>query len=193
MPEHHLHNEPELLQRIAEGEEEAFKILYDHYDRVLKPYLLQLTRSERDTSDLIQETMLRVWLNRERIHQMEHPGAYIYRIAGNRAYSWLKSTMIRDHHEKQVIIPHNAETDSQSMVHEISALVQQTVREMPEQRRRIYLMNREQDMKPATIAQALDISLSTVNNTLYQAIKTIRERVEKAGYLLPLWLVLFLV
>jgi DNA-directed RNA polymerase specialized sigma24 family protein len=51
-------------------------------------------------------------------------------------------------------------------------------------------MSREQGMKPAEIARILNISISTVNNTLYQAVRTIREEVEKAGYLLP-YLILF--
>ncbi|MVT12661.1 hypothetical protein [Chitinophaga tropicalis] len=40
-----LYSEQELLARIAEGDENAFKALYFRYDTMLLSFLLKLTRS----------------------------------------------------------------------------------------------------------------------------------------------------
>lgn len=194
MPALTPHIEKDLLLQVASGDEAAFRQLYNIYDGLLMPYLTELTKSNHIAEDLVQETMLRVWLNREHISTLEHPRAYIYRMAGNCAFSWLKSRLIRKRAEQdKVLLEPNAITEATSDLsfQTITAIVQQTIRNMPAQRSRIYSMNREQGLKPADIAKSLNISISTVNNTLYQAIKNIREAVEKAGYFLPSWLILF--
>ena len=188
------YEERELLLRIAAGDEAAFRQIYHTYEGLLMPYLTELTKSNHIAEDIVQETMLRIWLNREHISTLEHPRAYIYRMAGNCAFSWLKSRMIRKRVEQdkaslELTVATEVATDLSFQT--ITRIVQQTIREMPAQRSRIYTMNREQGLKPADIAKALHISVSTVNNTLYQAIKTIREAIEKAGYYLPVWLILF--
>lgn len=188
------HTEKELLLLVADGDESAFRQLYDLYDRLLMPYLKDLTRSDYIAEDLVQETMLRVWLNREKISTLEHPRAYIYRMAGNCAYSWLKSKLIRKQAEQDKVALEPDSTiapESNLSFQTITGIVRQIIQSMPAQRSRIYIMNREQGLKPAAIAKALNISVSTVNNTLYQAVKTIREELEKAGYFLPYWLILF--
>jgi RNA polymerase sigma-70 factor (family 1) len=195
LPEQVSHNEKDLLLQVATGDEAAFRQLYTLYEKLLIPYLIELTKSDFIAEDLVQETMLRVWLNRENINTLEYPRAYIYRIAGNCAYSWLKSRLIRKQaeQEKASLEPNaisEAEAESDLSFQSITAIVKQAIRNMPAQRSRIYYMSREQGMKPAEIARVLNISISTVNNTLYQAVRTIREEVEKAGYLLP-YLILF--
>lgn len=188
------HTEKELLLLVADGDESAFRQLYDLYDRLLMPYLKDLTRSDHIAEDLVQETMLRVWLNREKISTLEHPRAYIYRMAGNCAYSWLRSRLIRKQAEQDKVALEPDSTiapESNLSFQTITGIVRQIIQSMPAQRSRIYIMNREQGLKPAAIAKALNISVSTVNNTLYQAVKTIREELEKAGYFLPYWLILF--
>jgi RNA polymerase sigma-70 factor (family 1) len=194
LPDQLFHTEKDLLLQVATGDETAFRQLYNLYERLLMPYLTELTKSNHIAEDLVQETMLRVWLNRENISTLEYPRAYIYRIAGNCAYSWLKSRLIRKQAEldKALLEPDAiTETESNLSIQAIRGIVQQSIRNMPARRSRIYKMNREQGMNPAAIAETLNISISTVNNTLYQAIKTIREEVEKAGYFLPYWLILF--
>ncbi len=96
---------------------------------------------------------------------------------------------IRLHQDEQPTADNPVEVNL--TVNDIRALVQQAIAELPPQRRRIYLLQREHGLKPAEIASELGISVSTVKNTLLVATKAIREKVEKGGYL-PYWLILLL-
>lgn len=185
-----LHTEKELLSRMAKGDEEAFKMIYQMYDRLLQPYLTRLTGSGENAGDLVQETMLRVWLYRERVSEMEYPRAYIFRIAGNRASSWLKKQLLRTTTEAEAAQWGEADEPESEMLLSVKAItktVQEAIHQMPEQRRRIYIMNKTQGIKPADIASELHISVRTVNHTLYEAVKYIRECLKAAGYSIPLW------
>lgn len=184
------YDEKELLLKAAEGDENAFKELYDCYERMLRPFLTELTKSSDTAGDLIQETLLRVWINREHISKLDHPRAYIYRIAANLSNSWLRSQLSRRHLEKNA--PYESqvpdEGDSNLSIKAIREIVTNAILTMPPKRSQIYMMHREHGMKVAEIAEKLGVSASTVKNTLSQAMKYIQEQVEKAGYYLPICL-----
>ncbi|SDG27717.1 RNA polymerase sigma factor [Chitinophaga filiformis] len=187
-------NEKALFLRIAEGEESAFRELYRLYGRLLFPFLIKLTASQDTADEIIQEVFLRVWLYRHTLPTIDHPRAWIFKIASNQAYTWLQKNMratqaIRLHQDEQPTADNPVEVNL--TVNDIRALVQQAIAELPPQRRRIYLLQREHGLKPAEIASELGISVSTVKNTLLVATKAIREKVEKGGYL-PYWLILLL-
>ncbi len=69
------------LPLIADGDEQAFYKFYTHYAGLLRPFLLSYTRSQTDVEDIIQETFVRVWLNRDRLHEIENLPGWLYRIA----------------------------------------------------------------------------------------------------------------
>jgi len=189
-------NEKDLFLRIAEGDEAAFRELYRLYGRLLFPFLLKLTDSRDITDELIQEVFLRVWLYRHTLPTIDHPRAWIFQIGSNQAYTWLQKNMraakaMRLHQDAQPTVT-DSPVEVSLTVNDIRNLVKQAIDELPPQRKRIYLLQREHGMKPAEIASQLGISVSTVKNTLLVAAKAIREKVEKAGYL-PYWLILFLI
>ena len=191
-PSQHI-NEKDLFLRIAEGNEAAFRELYQLYGRLMLPFLTKLTGSQDIADEIIQEVFLRVWLYRDKLPGIEFPRAWIFQIGSNQAHSWLKKNMraaevARLHRDVQATADNPVEATL--TVNAIKALVQQAIEELSPQRRRIYLLQREHGMKPGEIASQLGLSVSTVKNTLLVAAKDIREKVEKAGYL-PYWLILF--
>jgi RNA polymerase sigma-70 factor (ECF subfamily) len=192
-PSQHI-NEKDLFLRIAEGNEPAFRELYQLYGRLMLPFLTKLTGSQDIADEIIQEVFLRVWLYRDKLPGIDYPRAWIFQIGANQAHTWLKKNTRAAraawlHQDVQVIADNPVEASL--TVNAIKALVQQAIEELSPQRRRIYLLQREHGMKPAEIASQLGLSVSTVKNTLLVAAKDIREKVEKAGYL-PYWLILFL-
>lgn len=188
-------DERELFRRIAEGEESAFRECYHRYGRLLFPFLLRLTRSESLTEDLIQETLLRVWLRRDQLTEVGYPRAWIYRIASNLALNWMERQGVRERALERVGETAEAgtmENDPHTTltVRAIREVVAAAMAELPERRRLIYRLHRVEGLKMAEIAEQLGVSESTVKNTVMVATRFIREQVEKAGYTLPLWLIL---
>jgi RNA polymerase sigma-70 factor (ECF subfamily) len=190
---HHI-DEKALLLRIAEGDESAFRELYQLYGKLLFPFLVRLTGSEDIADEIIQEVFLRVWFSRDRLPAVDYPRAYIFRIASNRAYDWLKRNSqlpVQVHllqPAEEPIQPEIAEAVLELKAMEL--VVKQAIAELPPQRMHIYRLSREQGMKPAQIAAELNLSVSTVKNTLVAAVRSIRERLEQAGYLTGILLIL---
>lgn len=77
-------------------------------------------------------------------------------------------------------------------INEIKKLVAQAVAQLSEQRKRIYLLSRNEGMTIPEIALALQISPNTVKNALVISLKQIREYLARHGYTLSVLAILFL-
>ncbi|SFF10106.1 RNA polymerase sigma-70 factor, ECF subfamily [Chitinophaga sp. CF118] len=184
-----LLSEQELLLRIAEGDEHAFRELYFRYDTMLFTFLLKLTRSDIIAEELLQETFLQLWLHRDSLADINYPRAYIHRIAANLSHRWLKQHLLHRkvlaERELQQDLVINDIEDSLAWK-DISILIVRIIEKMPEQRRKIYQLHRDSGLSSGEIATIMGVSSSTVRNTIVVAVRNIREQLLEAGYTLLL-------
>jgi RNA polymerase sigma factor (sigma-70 family) len=188
------YNEQALFIRISEGDEAAFSVCYAEYGRELMPFLIRLAGSADIAEEIVQEVFLKIWLHRDRLAVVDNPRNWIFRVAANTGRNWLKKQMT-DRQKMRLLppSPHGpADVPADQVdLKAIAAVVQRTILSFPQQRRRIYQLSREEGLKPSEIAARLDLSVSTVKNTLLSALKTIRDNIEESG-LWGTFLLLFL-
>lgn len=179
------HEKGELLL-IAEGDEQAFYRFYAHYSNLLRPFLLNYTRSENDVEDIIQETFVRVWLNRDRLAEIDNIGGWVYKIA---------SRVYLDHIHRDIKRRDRKASFGESMygsgmvvsserthLNEVNNIIQGILNNLSEQKRNIFRLNREMQLKPAQIAAHLSMPVGTVKNNLSAILREIREALASAGY-----------
>lgn len=188
--------EKELFLRIADGEEQAFNELFRIYLPQIHRHIYQIVRSETAAKDIIQEVFLHLWLGRYRLPEVDNPSAWIFRIAYNQSFSYLKKQSYRE--KSQNTIENIAEekiasrdTEEALDLSEINQLIQKAVRELPPQSRRIFQLNRLNGIKPAEIAEELQISVQAVRNALTRSGKFIRDHLAKNGIFIPQLLLFF--
>lgn len=187
--------EKELLTRISEGDEAAFSILFYQYLGRLKPFISKYTRSDADLKEILQETFVRLWLNRDKLLSVDNPSAYIFRIAANQYQLKLR----KDLAEQKALggyknsIPDSADTTINT-VHskQLQQLVQEAVNTLPAQRRKIFLMSRRDGLTFREIAAQLNISPKTVKNTVFAALSDIRTYLTAAGESSWCWMLLLI-
>jgi len=174
--------ENELFIRIAEGDEAAFTLCYAEYGRMLMPFLIRLVGTRDSAEEIIQEVFLKVWLHRDRLAAVENPKSWLFRVAANTGRNWLKKKMMIEQHLQAQQQDASGDLVAERLdLRSVANLVQATIQSFPPQRKLIYQLSREEGLKPAEIADRLQLSVSTVKNTLLTALKTIRENIEEAG------------
>ncbi|SMC48458.1 RNA polymerase sigma factor [Pedobacter africanus] len=189
--------ESDLIRAVADGDEKAFETLYSLYYQKLHKFLLKTVRGqEESTLDILQEAFLRVWLNRDRLMEIENFQAWIYKVVSTEALTQIKKELhIKTkadrlksslENDEQIFAPRHLE------IAEIKTIVNQAVERLPHQRRTIYILSREEGLSPHEIAVRLNISINTVYNTLTVALKSIREDLSKSGYGIHLGILLIL-
>jgi len=184
-----IDNEQLLLKQISEGDEHAFGVLFYHYVPVLKAFAFRFTKSDAAAEEIIQDTFLRVWLNRDKLEAVENVKAWLYKYTSSECLSYLRKALKRARAMDDLKLDEPGESNTTiDTIHlnEVSQLVNEAVRKLPAQRKRIYQMSRNEGMNIPQIAEALDLSPNTVKNALVTSLKSIREYLKSHGIALSL-------
>jgi RNA polymerase sigma-70 factor (ECF subfamily) len=83
-------NETELVRLAQEGDRYAFVQLHEHYYTSILQYLTGIVRDVEIAKELTQETFLQVWQSLSKLHENSNFRAWLYRIAGNNALTYLR-------------------------------------------------------------------------------------------------------
>ncbi|MBN9380602.1 MAG: RNA polymerase sigma-70 factor [Chitinophagaceae bacterium] len=172
-----------LFRQVAEGDESAFSDLFNLFLPKLYPFILKLTRSESVVEEVVQETFIKVWLNRDKLAEMENPGGWVFTVASNKCYDYLRTRALND----KLFVSTTAEPGGANSIHEwldlkeLKRLIELAVNDLPEQRKKIYLMSRSQGKTIPEIAEILQLSPNTVKNALVSSLKSIREYLARHG------------
>jgi RNA polymerase sigma-70 factor (family 1) len=182
-----LSNEKGLLLLISEGDEEAFRQLFHYYSPLLYPMILKVIKVENVTHDIIQDTFLRLWLNRDKLPEIENPKAWILRIAYYRAFTFLRQKSIHQKATGLIVERDGLSTlrnDTEELVsfRQTTALIKKAVYSMPDRQKKVYQLSRENGYKIDEIASELNLSKQSVKNTLGRALKFIREYLIRSGH-----------
>ncbi|QEH41635.1 RNA polymerase sigma factor [Chitinophaga sp. XS-30] len=182
-------NESGLLQRISEGDEQAFAALYKIYVPRLVPVIRRTVQSEIMVNEVIQETFVRLWIGRDKLGGVRDAGAWIYRIAANVSYNYLKRRLVE---QKALKVAGTSRTEEHEDIsagiylRELLGSVREAVQHMSPQRQKIYRLSREQGLTVPEIAAELGLSTNTVRNTLSSALDFLRDYLQKKGHSLLL-------
>jgi RNA polymerase sigma-70 factor (ECF subfamily) len=177
-----VHNEKNLLQLIANGNELAFRQLFDAYNKKLFTFAEGMLKSAADAEEIIQESFTKVWLNRQALTEVDNPGGYLYSIVRNATLDYMRKTS----REKQLIeqVWANISKEDNSLEEELQKkesqkLIKEAVSQLSETKQAVYRLSREQEYSHERIAELTGLSKSRVNNILVETIKHIKTHLEK--------------
>lgn len=170
-------DEQALLASAAAGDETAFEALFRKYGRKLYSFMLQLNGAMA-AEDIVQEVFFRLWKERDKLATITHFNSYLFRMAQNQAINdfrkMARATLLPIEEAGR---PETTPVQGSNEDIEFKALrerVHEIIDSLPPQQRKVYLLNREQGLKHKEIAELLNISPSTVNKHLVQALQALR-------------------
>lgn len=169
-------SDAEYLNRLSQGNHDAFDCLFDKYNSRIRIFIAQIIKCDTVAEDLAHDIFIKLWLNRENVSEIDSFNAYIYRLAKNEAFDYLKGCIVKTQYLfKQTFKEQSSQTEEDYFAREAELLVELIVEQMPKQRRRIFTMSRHDGLKNDEIAKRLNISKSTVENHLNTALNEIRK------------------
>jgi len=161
---------------------QALVDLNARFARPLRSFFRKRAYNEQEADDLVQEVFVRL-AAREPAAPMEHAEAYIFQMAAN---------LLRDRarrHATRTAADRDLKAGDGNSVEEISpervllgkqrlALLERVLGELPERTRVVFLLHRFEELKYAEIARRLEISVSSVEKHMMEAMRRIRTRFE---------------
>lgn len=172
-----LMTDHDLLKKLKEGDEPAFRELYARHSRQVLAFAYHLTHSAIDAEDILQETFLRLWTNRDQLPEIIHFGNYIFTIARNKTLDHLRKISLQRKLIDQVwanISEVSDDLELQLDARESKALVSQALAQLSPQKQTIFHLSRQQGLSHEEISQQLSLSKSRVKNLLVETLKHIR-------------------
>lgn len=165
--------------RLVDDSTTSIEALFRKYFPGLCDFVLTYVESPDVARDLVQDLFLDLWARHEDGRLPPLSPGYLYTAARNRALKHLRHQGIvkrwRDRmaREPEPLAP---AADEQLLAGTLAEAIEKAVAQLPEKRRQIFLLSREQELSYAAIAEVLGISIKTVENQMARALKTLREQ-----------------
>ncbi len=131
------------------------------YNQPLYRYLRRMLRNSEDAKDVLQNTWLQVCTHIGELREQSSERAYLYRVATNCAYMWLRNehpSESIDGVDESVLQSLHSEPEIEPG-QELLARLEQTILRLPPMQRAIFNLRYHEDMSYEEIAQ---ITQSTV-------------------------------
>lgn len=155
-----------------------FERLYDEHAQALFAYLLNFTRNEADTRDLLQEVFVKLARQPEMLKGVREERAFLIRLAHNLAIDAMRRRTTREKNydrlaeEKGGIFARSADPDEQ----EFRESLAQALGELPEDQRMVLHLKLWEGLTFDQIAGALEISPNTAASRYRYGVDKLRER-----------------
>ena len=167
-----------LIQQIKQGDEMAFRLLFDRYYKKMLIAANQILKDQSVSQDATQDVFVLLWKNRENLKDDVNIKAYLNRAAINKALTILKSRKKNISDGENALLQQVDKAKNPDDVlsqKEMKGVIHRAIDQLPEKRRVIFTMCRLQGYSHKEIAKELDISTKTIENQITQALKQLRE------------------
>jgi RNA polymerase sigma-70 factor (family 1) len=163
-------------------QEQLFRELFREYEHRLYVFIMKILRSDATAKDILQDVFLKLWTIRHQLPEIENINAFLYRLTENRVYDHLRAAATRKEYRQKVWdqLQRSVNGEEEKLEKkEFHSIIRDAIRNLPPQRRAVYLLNKDQGLKQKEIAEKLQLSPNTVRNHLAEAIRQIGSYVKK--------------
>ncbi len=151
-----------------------FETLFKTHYKALHAYASVILKDEDDAEEIVQQLFLKFWEKRELLSVQTSLKAYLYKCVYHDSLNYLKHQKVKNKY--QDFTQHRMENvyNDRIEVVELQAQINLALNDLPEQCRTIFQMSRFEELKYREIADALGLSVKTVENQMGKALRIMR-------------------
>lgn len=187
------HPEIDLVASLKEGSEKAFELIYDRIANRIYLFILKKVGSKETAEEIMQEVFVALWNNRNSIDVDSSLDPYLFKIAKNKIFSFMRSEHVRKKYaaEFSLFMQRYRDNSLEELmdVKDLHQVLHEKIAELPDKCQTAFRMSRMEHATISQIAERMNISTRTVENYITQALRHLRTNLN-AG--LTLFLSLFL-
>lgn len=172
-----MSSDKQLIRAIKGGDTKSFEKLFErYYDRYFS-FACALLHDADAAEDVLQNVFLKLWIGRDRLDENRSFENYLLVSVRNEIFDYLRlkynQTVVRgETPEKEDI---SADIEEEIFWSETSDRMDKIIKNMPPQRQRIFMMSRYENMASKDIADALGLSVRTVERHIYLALQDLKQ------------------
>ncbi|MFH0929900.1 MAG: RNA polymerase sigma factor [Candidatus Moraniibacteriota bacterium] len=174
----------QLIKKILSGDEEAFVEIVKIYLDPVYNFVYRLVGDRDAAEDLTQETFVKVWKNLKRFDQKRSFKTWLFAIAKNSAFDWLKkkkeipfSTFTDEEGDNWLenVADENILFDEILERKNIAEELDEILQKLPPHYRAILLLHYKEDFSLHEIAEILSEPYNTIKSRHYRGLMKLKE------------------
>lgn len=169
-----------LLAGLKSNNSLALKEIFESLYPLVYQTILRVVEDTSLAEDLAQEVFIRFWNKRHEIDIKYTLPAYLKKMALNQALRHLRSNKTRFSDEVPLNepMPVTENPDHVVLDRELGELMDAAIDSLPERCKLVFRLSRYEGLSYQEIADAMEISIKTVENQMGKALKILREKMK---------------
>lgn len=174
-----------FLLRFKQGDELAFGKIFKSNYKPIVGFCHQFITDLDKSKSLAQEVFLNLWLNREKIRNLNGIKAFLYTSARSACLNHIRHQKVMRKYEDKHLQEMENELNREVLeafdfnaleFSELENFIHQAISDLPEKCREVFLLSRFEGKKNKEISEELDISVKAVEANITRALKSIKTR-----------------
>lgn len=173
-------NDNNLIELIRNGDKRAFDDVFLTHFKSLHAYAFTMIKERDDAEEIVQNVFVRIWTKRTQLKPDGYLKSFLYRSVHNESLNYLKHQKVRSNfnvHYTDSVKNEMGDLNKEIMATELEKNIHSAINDLPEKCRNVFQLSRFDQMKYQEIADALNISIKTVENQMGKALKILRLKV----------------
>ncbi|WP_316816542.1 RNA polymerase sigma-70 factor [Pedobacter nyackensis] len=184
--------EKDLLTKVSVGDQNAFKMICDYYYHKIFTFSVRILHSDLLAEEVVQETMLKLWLLGGDLTKISNLDGYLKKIARNKSIDLLRQKELKykidNELGKEWDEGHN-ETEEQILLNDTRKILEDGIALLPEQQKLVYQLCHQEGLKYGEVAEQMNLSPLTVQSYMKLALRFLRNYVSKHTDILVLLII----
>ena len=169
------------LEELSQGNKQAYEWLFLTWHPRLVAFFTRFLGDGDTAYDYAQDVFFDIWISRRKFSDVESFSAYLFQMARFKVYNHFDKAAVKSRFRGDVMareIGLSPSRESAIYANEMEVMIWKTVMQLPEKRRKVFIMSRFQGYTNEQISEELGISKRTVENHITSVLATLRKVVK---------------
>ncbi len=184
-----------LLQQVAKGDEQAYKMLYDRYWEVLYRVAYCKVGSAEVAKELVQDLFVDLWFKRENLSNIKEARLYLIGALKYAVLDYIRKQTVRDKYVKEVmntVLRNDFDCFENVSFNETQHIIFEQIEQLPLQCKKVFKLSRFEHLSVKDIAIRLELSPKTVENHIGRALRILKTGLKEQRAHLEVFILLFM-
>ena len=180
----------ELMKRVAKGDDEAFKLLFERHNRLAWSVIYRQLGNVAASEDLVQEAFLRVYRAAPKYEHSAKFSTWLYTVVTNLCLNYK-----RDRARDRLRLVGSEEDEQGNALEQLAAVepdeheqddrqkrtqaVKDAIAGLPENQRMALILSRYEEKSYEEVAEILGVTVAAVKSLTSRARTTLKEKLQR--------------
>jgi RNA polymerase sigma-70 factor (ECF subfamily) len=180
MPAYTIYQDKELVALIHQDDAGAFTELYNRHWKSLYYTAMSILQNPEASRDIVQDVFASLWQRRGDV-QIEFPKTYLQQATRFQVFKAIHADKAsKEFYQRLAAVSADMIVENPLLYKELEHLIRDLLDALPEDARTAFLLNRDEKLTYAQIAEKMDISVKTVEKKMSQTLRHLRQGLREA-------------